>query len=61
MQLVMEVDRRGAQFTGTLRRPDDSSGVEFWGVLELVVALELLVPPVPPVADNGPGRLAGGR
>lgn len=61
MRLEMEVDRRGAQFTGTLRRPDDdTSGVEFWGVLELVAALERLVRPVPPIAGNGPARPAEG-
>lgn len=61
MRLVMDVDLRGAQFTGTLRRPADQAGVEFWGVLELVAALDQLVRPAGPVRDSGLGQPTEGQ
>ena len=61
MRLVMDVELRAAQFTGTLRRPADQAGIEFWGVLELVAALDQLVRPAGPVADSAADRLTEGQ
>jgi hypothetical protein len=61
MRLVLDVECRGAQFTGTLRRPADQAGVKFWGVLELVAALEQLVRPAGPEGDSGLGQPAEGQ
>jgi hypothetical protein len=44
MLLNMSVDRRGGQFTGSIRRPGDEAAVEFWGVIELLAALDQLLP-----------------
>jgi len=41
--LLIDLRRCGAQLTGTLRRPTDPTGVDFWGVLELLVAIERLI------------------
>lgn len=61
MRLVMDVDLRGAQFTGTLRRPADQAGVEFWGVLELVAALDQLLRPAGPAGDGAADRPTEGQ
>ena len=47
MLLVMDVARHGSQFIGSIRRSDDQAPVAFWGVLELLAALEHLVPAEP--------------
>lgn len=44
MRVAMDVRRRGAQFTGMLTRVSDHVSVPFWGVLELVAAIEQLQP-----------------
>lgn len=58
MLLHVSVDRRGAQFAGSIRRPGDQAAVEFWGVMELLAALDQLVPaspePAGPPAPAGP-------
>jgi hypothetical protein len=51
MKLIMSVHRQGGQFIGSLRRPEGTDVLEFWGVLELVAALEALTP-------NRPGSAA---
>ncbi len=62
MHLLMSVDRQGGQYVGSLRRPDDPAGIEFWGVLELVAALETLVELDPRLAQREPpGDSAWGR
>jgi hypothetical protein len=54
------VDRRGAQFAGSIRRPGDQAAVAFWGVMELLAALDQLVPagpePAEPPAAAGPAE-----
>jgi hypothetical protein len=61
MQLVMDVECRGAPFTGTVRRPTDQACIEFWGVLELVAALDQLVRPAGHVADGAADRPTEGQ
>lgn len=44
MRVLMEVQRRGQQYEGSLTRTDDQLCVPFVGVLELMAALERLEP-----------------
>ncbi len=44
MRLQLDVRLQGGHYTGWLSRPDDAQSVAFWGILELVAALEQLLP-----------------
>ncbi len=57
MRVVLDVHREGSQYVGTLTRTDDQLTVPFWGLLELVYALERAesseaIPPDP--SSTGP-------
>jgi hypothetical protein len=58
--LNVSVHRRGAQFAGSICRPGDQAALEFWGVIELLAALDQLVPASPepawPPAPAGPAE-----
>lgn len=45
MRVVMDFHRDGAHYVGTLTRDSDRLRVPFWGVLELLAALELVEEP----------------
>jgi hypothetical protein len=55
MRVLMEVQRRGEQYHGSLTRVSDQLCVPFVGVLELLAALERLEP------DNAPETTAADR
>jgi hypothetical protein len=51
VQLVMQVQRRGEQYHGTLTRSGDQRSVPFTGLLELIAALERLTTPEPELRE----------
>lgn len=52
MRVVMDFHRDGAQYVGTLVREQDRLPIPFWGVLELLAALER----IEAESDSGPAE-----